>query len=156
MGTMNGLNLSCNQLLPALLRYILYPLEGLQIYPEISVKRYGRPNCTIKSFVALSSLLIAVYCFTGRKGCAAVPWQVDLNLHGITLKDYVIYILCLFVATVYWHKSQQFVKKIQHNTLTSFIYDFMSCFDDQVMLYHILARFNLQFIKVLHIITSVA
>ena len=31
----------------------------------------------------------------------------------------------------------------------------MSCFDDQVMLYHILARFNLQFIKLLHIIRSV-
>ena len=32
----------------------------------------------------------------------------------------------------------------------------MNCFDDQVMLYHILARFNLQFIKLLHIIISVA
>ena len=32
----------------------------------------------------------------------------------------------------------------------------MSCFDDQVMLYHILARFNSQFIKLLHIIISVA
>ena len=28
----------------------------------------------------------------------------------------------------------------------------MSCFDDQVMLFHILAKFNLQFIKLLHII----
>ena len=39
----------------------------------------------------------------------------------------------------------------QHNHmfyhLTLFIYDFMSCFDDQVMLYHIFARFNLQFIN---------
>ena len=32
----------------------------------------------------------------------------------------------------------------------------MNCFVDQVMLYHILARFNLQFIKLLHIIISVA
>ena len=34
------------------------------------------------------------------------------------------------------------------------MYDFISCFDDQVMLYHILARFNLQFVNLLHIITT--
>ena len=65
---MIGLNLSWNQLLCR----ILYPPEGLTSYPEIGVKRYSKPNCTIKSFVAL--LLITVYRFTGRKGCAAVPW----------------------------------------------------------------------------------
>ena len=32
----------------------------------------------------------------------------------------------------------------------------MSCFDDQVMLYQILARFDSQFMKLLHIIISVA
>ena len=37
-----------------------------------------------------------------------------------------------------------------------FIHDFSSCFNDQVMLYHILARFNLQFINLLHIIILVA
>ena len=33
-----------------------------------------------------------------------------------------------------------------------FIYDFMNCFDDQVMLYYILARFEFQFIYPLHLI----
>ena len=36
------------------------------------------------------------------------------------------------------------------------IYDFISCFDDQVMLYHILATFNLHFINLLRIIILVA
>ena len=39
--------------------------------------------------------------------------------------------VCLLVATVNRHKLLQF-KKIKHSTLTSFIYDFMSCFDDHV------------------------
>ena len=34
----------------------------------------------------------------------------------------------LLVATVNWHKSLQFVKK-SNNTLTLFIYDFISRFD---------------------------
>ena len=37
-----------------------------------------------------------------------------------------------------------------------FIYDFISCFDDKVMLYHILARFNLQFVNLLHVIILLA
>ena len=41
-------------------------------------------------------------------------------------------------------------------TLTSFLYDFTSCSDDQVMLFYISVRFNLQFIKLPHIIISVA
>ena len=55
----------------------------------------------------------------------------------------------LLVATVNWHKSPQFVKKIEHNTLTLFIYDFISCFNDHVMLFHVLARFEFQFIYLL-------
>ena len=55
MRKMIGLSLNCNQLLPVLLRCILYALESLKTCPEIRVKRYNRPNCMIKSFVALSS-----------------------------------------------------------------------------------------------------
>ena len=40
-----------------------------------------------------------------------------------------IYMVCLLFATVYWYKSLQFVKRIKHNTLTLFIYDFIGCFD---------------------------
>ena len=36
-----------------------------------------------------------------------------------------------------------------------FIYDFMCCFDDYVMLYHILARFEFQVLYLLHLILSV-
>ena len=43
--------------------------------------------------------------------------------------DYRIYMVCLLVATFNWHKSLQFVKKIEHSTLTLFIYDFISRFD---------------------------
>ena len=43
--------------------------------------------------------------------------------------DYKIYMVRLLVASVNWHKSLQFVKKIEHNTLTLFIYDFISRFD---------------------------
>ena len=42
--------------------------------------------------------------------------------------DYEIYMVRLLVATVNWHKSLQFAKKSNINTLTLFI----SCFDDHV------------------------
>ena len=47
--------------------------------------------------------------------------------------DYKIYMVCLLVATVNWHKSLQFVKKTEHSTLTLFIYDFISRFDYNIM-----------------------
>ena len=43
--------------------------------------------------------------------CVVLTWdelKVRQNLH---ISDYEIYILCLFVATVYGHKSPQFLKK---------------------------------------------
>ena len=66
--------------------------------------------------------------------------------------------VCLRVATVYWHKSLHFVKKSNMTLLclTLFIYHIISCFDGQVMFYHILARFNLQFVNLAPIIILVA
>ena len=61
--------------------------------------------------------------------CVVLSWD-ELKVRQILLaSDYEMYMVCLLVATVYWHKSLQFVKKT--NTLTLFIYDFMrtvSCF----------------------------
>ena len=39
---------------------------------------------------------------------------------NVLASDYEIYMVCPLVATVYWHKSLQFVKKISHNTLSLF------------------------------------
>ena len=44
--------------------------------------------------------------------------------------DNEIYMVRLLVVTVNWHKSLRFEKK--SNTLTLFIYAFISCFDDHV------------------------
>ena len=38
-------------------------------------------------------------------------WDELKVRQNLLASDYEIYILCLFVATVYWHKSRQFVKK---------------------------------------------
>ena len=49
--------------------------------------------------------------------CVVLSWdelKVRQNLLG---SDYEIYIVCLLVATVYWHKSLQFVKKKSNITL---------------------------------------
>ena len=73
---------------------------------------------------------------------------------GKIASDYEIYMVCLLVATVYEHKSLQFLKK--SSIILLFIYDFISCFDDHVMLYDILARFEFRFIYLPHLIISVA
>ena len=82
-------------------------------------------------------------------------WEEIKVRQNFLASDYELYMVCLLVATVYWHKSLQFVKK-KHNTITLYIYDFMSCFDDHVMLYHILARSEFQILYLLHLIISVA
>ena len=48
------------------------------------------------------------------------------------------------------------LKKNAHNTLTLFIHDFISCFDNHVMLYLTLGRSDFQFIHLLHLIISAA
>ena len=43
--------------------------------------------------------------------CVVLSWDELEVRQNLLASDYEIYILCLFVATVYWHKSFQFVKK---------------------------------------------
>ena len=43
--------------------------------------------------------------------CVVLTWDELKVRQNLLASDYEIYILCLFVATVYWHKSRQFVKK---------------------------------------------
>ena len=43
--------------------------------------------------------------------CVVLTWDELKVRQNLLASDYEIYILCLFVATVYWHKSLQFVKK---------------------------------------------
>ena len=43
--------------------------------------------------------------------CVVLSWDELKVRQNLLASDYEIYILCLFVATVYWHKSRQFVKK---------------------------------------------
>ena len=43
--------------------------------------------------------------------CVVLTWDELKVRQNLLASDYEIYILSLFVATVYWHKSLQFVKK---------------------------------------------
>ena len=43
--------------------------------------------------------------------CVVLSWDELEVRQNLLASDYEIYILCLFVATVYWHKSLQFVEK---------------------------------------------
>ena len=61
--------------------------------------------------------------------CVVLSWDELKVRQNLLASDYEMYMVCLLVATVYWHKSLQFVKKT--NTLTLFIYNFIrpvSCF----------------------------
>ena len=86
--------------------------------------------------------------------CVVLSWDELKVRQNLLASDYEIYMVCLLVATVYEHKSLQFLKK--SNIILLFIYDFISCFDDHVMLYDILARFEFRFIYLLHLIILVA
>ena len=41
---------------------------------------------------------------------------------NLIVSDYEIYMMCLLVATVYWHKSLQFVKKNSSITLLPYLF----------------------------------
>ena len=77
--------------------------------------------------------------------CVVLSWDELKVRQNLLASDYEIYMVCLLVATVYWHKSLQFVKKSN-----------MTLLPCSLVLYHILARFNLQFVNLLHIIILVA
>ena len=77
--------------------------------------------------------------------CAVLSWDELKVQQNLLASDCEIHMVCLLVATVYWHKSLQFVKKSN-----------MTLLPCSLVLYHILARFNLQFVNLLHIIILVA
>ena len=60
--------------------------------------------------------------------CVVLSWDELKVRQNLLASDFEIYMVCLLVATVYWHKSLQFVKR-SNITLTLFIYDFITCFD---------------------------
>ena len=77
--------------------------------------------------------------------CVVLSWDELKVRQNLLANDYEIYIVCLLVATVYWHKSLHFVKKSNMTLLPFYL-----------SLYRILARFNLQFVNLAHIIILVA
>ena len=58
--------------------------------------------------------------------CVVLSWDELKVQQNLPDSDYKIYMVCLHVATVNWHKSLQFVKK---SNITLFIYDFISRLD---------------------------
>ena len=61
--------------------------------------------------------------------CVVLSWDELKVCQNLLASDYEMYMVCLLVATVYWHRSVLFVKTT--NTLNLFIYDFIrpvSCF----------------------------
>ena len=87
--------------------------------------------------------------------CVVLSWNELKVRQNLLASDCEIHMACLLVA-VYWHKLLQFVKKslTLHSELV-YLW-FISCFDDRIMLYYIPARFEFQFIYLLHLIISVA
>ena len=44
--------------------------------------------------------------------CVVLSWDELKVRQNLLASDYEMYMVCLLVATVYWHKSLQFVKKL--------------------------------------------
>ena len=82
--------------------------------------------------------------------CVVLSWdelKVRQNLLG---SDYEIYTVCLLVTTVNWHKSLQFAKKSNIALLPCLFMILLAVsMIVLIMLYHILARFEFQFIPYL-------
>ena len=89
--------------------------------------------------------------------CVVLSWDELKVRQNLLASDYEIYMVCLLVATVYWHKSLQFVKK-SNITLLPCLFMILLAVSmiTLIMLYHILARFEFQFIYLLYLIISVA
>ena len=68
--------------------------------------------------------------------------------------DYEIYMVCLLVATVNWHKSLQSAKK--SNIALLFMILLAVSMITLIMLYQILARLEFQFLYLLYLNISVA
>ena len=89
--------------------------------------------------------------------CVVLSWDELKVRQNLLDSDYEMYMVRLLVATVNWHKSLQFVKK-SNITLLPCLFMILLAVSmiTFIMLYHILARFEFQFIYLLYLIISSA
>ena len=82
--------------------------------------------------------------------CVVPSWDELKVRQNLLDSDYEIYMVRLLVATVNWHKSLQFAKK-SNITLLPCLFMILLAVSmiTLIMLYHILARFEFQFIYLL-------
>ena len=82
--------------------------------------------------------------------CVVLSWDELKVRQNLCDSDYEMYMVHLLVATVNWHKSLQLVKK-SIITLLSCLFMILLAVSliTLIMLYHILARFEFQFIYLL-------
>ena len=82
--------------------------------------------------------------------CVVLSWDKLKVRQNLLDSDYEMYIVRLLVAIVNWHKSLQFVEK-SNITLLPCLFMILLAVSmiTLIMLYHILARFEFQFIYLL-------
>ena len=82
--------------------------------------------------------------------CVVLSWDELKIRQNLLDSDYEMYMVRLLVATINWHKPLQFAKK-SNITLLSCLFKILLAISmiALIMLYHILARFELQVIYLL-------
>ena len=86
-----------------------------------------------------------------------LSWDELKVRQNVLNSDYEIYTVRLLVATINWHKSRQFAKKSNITLLPCLFMILLAVWMiTLIMPYHILARFEFQFIYLLKLIISVA
>ena len=68
-------------------------------YTELQA--FKRPNDGYKVIIKISLCI-----------CVVLSWDELKVRQNLLASNYEIYMVCLLIAIVYWHKSLQFVKKI--------------------------------------------
>ena len=82
--------------------------------------------------------------------CVVLSWDELKVRQNLLASDYEIYMVCLLVAIVNWHKSLQFVKKSNIAVLPClFIILLAVSMITLIKLYHILARFQIRKMKLI-------
>ena len=88
--------------------------------------------------------------------CVVLSWAELEVRQNLLDGDYEIYMVRLLVATINWHKSLQFAKKSSITLLPYLLMILLAVsMITLTMLYHILARFEFQFIYLLYLISCV-
>ena len=83
--------------------------------------------------------------------CCSIVRRIEFKVRqNLLASDYEIYMVCLLVATVYWHKSLQYVKKSNITLLPYLFMIFLAVSMTSYALPHLS-----QIINLLHIIISV-